>query len=390
MTDRTSVRTSVRIGKEEEKEAKNGGNGAIVVISMLIALGASALIFLARQAKTDDFYTFGEYLLRVMQQPSYLVQLTAGVFVSGLALFSSSFFTSVVSLLNKRGLMKLGLGLMFVSAAFVLTGGGIILSFVGTLNGNVNEATVVSSEGEARELQDFSVAMYQKCCLDADFVDVNTAAVGRFSGIDADHLRYTDAALLCSSNAFLSLPSDEQLVEYCVGSYAHVQWFEVAVTDYVCSALNSTTVNIKGESVGPLDIEVLTKGVLDIPIASSAAEPVYGCGGGKVKSFQYINYLWFLSVTKPVGIAMVVVGVLSLLLTMMGIASLGLSSSTDMDLDMAVINAYMDQQHAAMQAEARLSRAVPAAAVARPQSAALSSAEELVVVSEVIDVDDKI
>jgi len=340
MADWERLRRSVDLRKMDDED-KAKGTGAIMMISFIVAFSAAIVVFFAQQSRTGDFYVFAEYGLGVLQLPTYMEDLTLASWLIGLGLFVSTFCLSVAGLNSCRRFMKFSLFLVLAFSGLCIAGGAYTLSFINGLASVSSVEPVL--EGVERELQDFAVAVYDTCCFEAGLI-VNPAAEGFGGSLTADDVRWDDITL-CSE--FFDDPEttrDDILTEICVGNRLHVQYFEKTVTDNICSTLNSTKVNIKGQSLGSISLEQLTRGRGSITIVGPANSPEYGCGGGKVKSFMYIVYLWGLTTTRPLALSMIILGVINVMLVLLGVASLGLSSGSDVELSMAVINAYMQQQ----------------------------------------------
>ncbi|GBG26763.1 Hypothetical Protein FCC1311_029852 [Hondaea fermentalgiana] len=336
-----SVRSEL---KSLESEVHGTVSTAVVVISILTGACGAVSLFFAQQVKSDAFYTFAGYVIKVMDQPQYMDQLTFGAFLSSFATFFFSFCLMLVSLFQKRRLAFFFLVMVVVAAILEICGGAIILDYIGNLDESTNGGTVQENNA-ARQLQDFSIAMYEQCCRLPGHVGPN-AAITRLS-IEPDDQRSWDNIVTCdefySGGYYTSLTDIEKVSESCIGSIAHVQWFEYAVTDYVCSTLNSTIVDVAGETLGTLSIEQLTAPTTLIPIAGEASQPIYGCGGGKIRSFQYMNYVWLLNVCRPAAIALISTGSLAFILGLLACASLGLTSSGEADLNMLLFNSYVEE-----------------------------------------------
>jgi hypothetical protein len=338
---------SLTVSKEGEE--KQVGNAGIAIGSVVSAACAGAVIFMAHAAKKSEFYPFMVYVLQTMQQTPYMDFLLNGAFIVSLALFASSALLSCSAVLERRALTKVGILLVFVSSGFMVAGGAISLNYIGDLDGNVNNDAQPASSGPAREVQDFSISMYNRCCLSQNYVNASTAKdlwLGRLEAADMDDA--TSKVQTCAelANAKLDKTKAADLLKPCIGSPAHVQWFDIATTDWLCEQMNNTLVNIDGFVLRGIPLVTLTLGAPEVEVAGFAASKIYGCGGGKIKAFQFLIYIWFQNTCKPVALSLLICGIVSLLACFFAVASLSLGGAAEDNarVDMATLEAYMNRQ----------------------------------------------
>jgi len=358
--DRRSVRTDA---KTPSDDSVNVG-GTYVALGSLLSSGSAVLILSqAAAVRSNAFYEFGSYVLEVMSISPYMVYLVNGTAATSVALFLTSFIAGICALMNKRFATKIALVFTLIAAIMVLVGGIIIVNFTSDIESQTS-SDGTSLEGPGRELQDFSVAMYGACCLEPGFVHADAAIKDFGSDIRIDTSIYPanrpegsslpygslqNDMLTCeefykNGNNRLNIKGFQTAVDPCVGNFAHLQYFRVAVSaPQLCSILNSTEINIDGESLFGVPITSLTKGQEVLVIASDASPSSNGCGGGKIKGFQYTVFVWFKHTCRPVGLFMVIVGTINILLFLTALASLSMSkTSSSLNLEIQDVNNYIN------------------------------------------------
>jgi hypothetical protein len=341
---------TLTVSKEGDDKERHAGNAGIALGSVVSSASAGAVLFMAHAAKKSEFYPFMVYVLQTMQQTPYMDVLLNGAFFVSLVLFGSSALLSCSAVFERRALIKVGILLVFVSSGFMIAGGAVSLNYISELDNNINNAEPAST-GPAREVQDFSISMYNRCCLSQGYVNAVTAqglwAVASLAVSNMD--AYSSSVQTCAELAANTKADKASLIYQltaCIGSPAHVQWFDVATTDWLCGQMNHTQVDIAGFMLKGYPLLTLTLGQKNIEVAGPAISPVYGCGGGKIKAFQYAIYLWFQNTCKPVALALLICGIVSLLACFFAIASLSLGGAgrEDARVDMAMLEAYMNRQ----------------------------------------------
>jgi len=332
--------------KEGASDDEKAGAAGLTLVALLTAIASAVVLVEAHHVKKDEFYRFTVYSLHVLDSYPYMQNLVNGTFVVSLALFFSSFVTATAGVLRKPKPAKFGLVAIFISAVFVLTGGIITLNFVGDIDGDVNNEQPVLS-GPNRELLDFSIAMYEKCCLRRSYVDAFVSA-NLWPFLEADDIEDSLRDIQTCQEHFSGnkdYSSPQVRLASCIGNRDHLQWFLNATDeDFICGMFNSTDIDIVGFEIQGYSLEQLTLGAQAVNIAGPASRPEYGCGGGMIKAFQLVVYIWFRNTIMPVGSVLVGAGIVSILAAFFGLASLCLTSSTtEMTIDRDLIDAYLNR-----------------------------------------------
>eukprot|EP00512_Aurantiochytrium_limacinum_P010558 CAMPEP_0171562942 /NCGR_PEP_ID=MMETSP0960-20121227/15323_1 /TAXON_ID=87120 /ORGANISM="Aurantiochytrium limacinum, Strain ATCCMYA-1381" /LENGTH=315 /DNA_ID=CAMNT_0012115891 /DNA_START=150 /DNA_END=1093 /DNA_ORIENTATION=- len=314
MSEETRPHSIQRSIRSEIKSLENAQPHRLSLLLLFssIAIGAAnaLIVFFAHKLKEDDFSTFAGYVVHVMDiQENQFKKLVEVSYAAGCLSFFLCTILYLVTVFNIKRLMAFCLGLVLLGAVSNVVGGAIILSTISGLDSTVTDTSDFENS-TTRQLLDFSVAMYDQCCRVAGLVH-SDAAITRL-GIAIDDERWDNletCETFYTAAYYNKLSTMEKLLDTCVGSYGHVQWFDLAVTDFICG---STT---------------------KIPIVGDASEPTFGCGGGKISAFQFVMYAWMLTSCRPVAIAMISTGSISIFLCLVGFGSLCLGP-TDGDQSM--------------------------------------------------------
>lgn len=396
MSEETRPHSIQRSIRSEIKSLENAQPHRLSLLLLFssIAIGAAnaLIVFFAHKLKEDDFSTFAGYVVHVMDiQENQFKKLVEVSYVAGCLSFVLCTILYLVTVFNIKRLMTFCLGLVLLGAVSNVAGGAIILSTISGLDSTVTDTSDFENS-TTRQLLDFSVAMYDQCCRVAGLVH-SDAAITRL-GIAIDDERWDNletCETFYTAAYYNKLSTMEKLLDTCVGSYGHVQWFDLAVTDFICGTINSTVVDISGLSIGSFSIEQLTEPTTKIPIVGDASEPTFGCGGGKISAFQFVMYAWILTSCRPVAIAMISTGSISIFLCLVGFGSLCLGPTDgDQSMSLDFWNAYMTKDHSSQGNSSSADDFQTRMHSFDRSSARLPPGDSFVVVSPVRDIDDKI
>mmetsp|Transcript_10723 Transcript_10723/g.23617 ORF Transcript_10723/g.23617 Transcript_10723/m.23617 type:complete len:417 (-) Transcript_10723:48-1298(-) len=358
---RSSTRTSVQqdrnsvtaeISRDGEENDKKTGQLVMALTSMLCACACIYVTILAWQLRKSDFYTFSTYGVTIMGEYDYIRVLVFGAFFSSLGGYVATFILATGAVTQKTITAQVGILLCFVAGGVMAFGGYRTLQNIDILDTNLKNGGVENSRtapvgtNSIQTLQDWSTATYQDCCIEEGLVNASTAPIKQFAsfvdGVDPDEI--TDESIydfrLCDSPAHQALTGNAAALQPCIYHETQVFWFQEAATDeFLCGLLKGATVTVEGVVIAGQNIEAIVQRP-EVTLVDEAEN--WGCGGGKLRAFQGLVYVWFQNSCRGIGLALLITGIVFVLVSMLNFCSLQLSGSNrQYEVDMDVIDNYV-------------------------------------------------